>query len=686
MSEISHLVSLAVPKPVFGRFTYAIKSEDLDRAKLGACVQIQFGKTKTHGFIVEPPQALGEWREKNTLDLGKIKFVEEWMGGGFICPPEILKLCFFAEKYYQTPLGEILYSAVPSAVLKKTKARKSIAVVEEHVSYAPLKLNPDQHAAIDAIISPDMRVSPAKQTMLLQGVTGSGKTEVYIECARRFLAFGKGVLVLVPEIALTPQLFSRFQAAFGEKISLWHSAMPEGQRHDEYFEILSGKIRIVIGARSAVFAPIQNLGLIVVDEEHDPSYKQEERARYHARDLAVVRGAQSGAQVILGSATPSLETLERVRDGKYGMVTLPNPAIQTVPTQVEIVDLSSLPRVEGIQAPLADRTVEVIRETLGRGEQVMVYLNRRGFSAFLICEDCGESVQCSQCSISLSYYKRRAQVRCALCGHKEKAPDRCVKCDGSRLLPVGAGTESLEEQLPKLIPEMKAIRLDRDQMTSNQRLEDALAKFRALEFNTLLGTQMLVKGHDFPRVTLVVVVLADSLFRFPDFRAVERAYQVLTQVAGRAGRHEIPGRVLIQTFDPDHPVLKVLTGEKTAKDLLEGERDARKLLGYPPMGRVCRLRVEDRDQEVSFSKSAHLALALKDALKTREDRTKEVGHTEILGPSEAFMEKVAGVYRWDIWIKSKSVEELSPLMEAAQEWMRAQKWSCLVDVDPYGLN
>ncbi|MEN9724432.1 MAG: hypothetical protein RJB38_2418 [Pseudomonadota bacterium] len=675
------LVSVAVPRPLDSLFTYRIDPERAAHVVPGSWLLVPFGRSQLYGFAVDFPQVHSRLPEG--VDAQKLKSVIEVGPREQAIPSDVFDLCRWTHDYYHAPLGEVFAAAMPTSALGlKSGRREPRPLPEKKPAIEPQhQLTRAQQDALSELENMLRAVSEnSLQVALLHGVTGSGKTELYLELARQVLAAGKSVLILAPEIALTPQLHARFERALGEHVGLWHSAMPDGKRRDQAAAMRSGQLRVVVGARSAVFCPLKDLGLIVVDEEHDQTYKQEDRVRYQARDLAVVRGKSAQALVVLGTATPSMESLERVREGKYRHIRLDERALSRPLPEIDVVSLSEEPRVEGIQAPLAERTLSAIREVLEAGNQAMIFLNRRGFAAFLICQDCSEVCGCPHCSISLTVHKRSRELRCHVCGHIERIPDSCPQCRGVQLHPIGAGTESLEEELPVLLPQAKVLRLDRDQITSATRLADTLDRFRKQEANLLLGTQMVVKGHDFPGVTLVVVVLADALFRYPDFRAPERALQILTQVAGRAGRGGTPGRVLIQTYSPDHSVIQVLEGKRAVDDFLEEERALRQALRYPPFGRLARVRVESPDQAEARSVSTQIFEAL-----SKRVSTESLGAVEILGPSEAFLERAKGIYRWDLLLKSTSVRELHRLVGGVKQLARQASVPVLVDIDPSGI-
>lgn len=655
------LVGVALPRPLSQPFTYEY-DESLGPVTLGAWVSVPFGRgnTETRGYVValEPPRP--EYALKAVRAVG---------GPEESIPPDVFELCVWASRYYHAPWGEILRLALPSQLIGKTP-KPGPHDLESRVGHLP-ELTAEQKFAADQILS-----SPPGHCTLLEGATGSGKTHVYLDVAQRTLAEGRSVLLLVPEIALTPQLHSRLEEGLGRRVALWHSAQAEGKRRQTWHDLRQGRLRVAVGARSAVFLPLQDLGLIVLDEEHDPSFKQEDRVRYHARELALVR-ANLGkkARAVLGSATPSLESLVRVEQKKFSHAVLRQRFSGHTPP-IERVDLAEGELVEGTQNPLAPQTLEALRSTLESGDQAMVFLNRRGFAHFLLCKDCRTVPECKNCSVSLTVHHRPHRLACHWCGYQASVPKGCSACKSANLLELGGGTEALQEDLARLLPAARIARLDRDVITSHTRLRETLDAFREGHSNLLIGTQMLAKGHDFPNVTLVVVALADGLFRLPDYRCRERAVQMLQQVAGRAARGQKPGRVLVQTYDPDHPVLRVLCGEQTIEDFRMEELEIRKATGFPPAGRMARLRFSDRAHPEAWRRATQVAQWIERHFSGGDDPA------EVLGPVDAAMSRVKNIFRVDVLIKAKTIQTVQAAISRA---MLASPGEVAVDFDPSGL-
>jgi primosomal protein N' (replication factor Y) len=473
----------------------------------------------------------------------------------------------------------------------------------------PPTLNAAQQAAVRAVV--DAR---GFNGFLLQGITGSGKTEVYLHAIEAVLERGGGALVLVPEIALTPQLVTRFRARLGDQIAVLHSGLAKGARFDQWRRLRRGEVKIAIGARSALFAPVANLQLIVVDEEHDPSFKQHDGVRYHARDMALVRGNQAGAVVLLGSATPSLESCHNAQAGKLKRLMLPARATGGTLPEVHLVDLRTHrppdPNVPFLSEPLRD----ALTETLARQEQAILFLNRRGFSTYVLCRSCGHVMQCPHCAISMTWHRHRQQLVCHYCDYTQRMPKHCPECKSERTIELlGQGTERVEDALATLFPHARIARMDRD-TASGRKLQGLVNRMRRREIDILVGTQMVTKGHDFPDVTLVGVLAADASLQFPDFRADERTFQLLTQVAGRAGRAQKPGRVFVQTYNPEHPVLQAVQTHDYAAFAQTSLSD-RNLQGYPPFTRCASIRIDGENphavQRVAQQIGSHLQGGLK---------------------------------------------------------------------------
>jgi primosomal protein N' (replication factor Y) len=538
------------------------------------------------------------------------------------------------------------------------------------------ELTPDQRVVLERLTERSAALGAEGSAdgfapFLLHGVTGSGKTEIYLRLIAHVLeATGRGAIVLVPEIALTPQLAARFRARFGREVAVLHSGLSESARHDQWRRLRDGELRIVVGARSAVFAPLPDPGVVIVDEEHDPSFKQEEGVRYNARDLALLRGQRSGALVVLGSATPSLESRRAVELGRLELCELPRRATPRPLPSVELVDLrqhSTAP--EGVlSAPLA----AAIELALAAGEQTILFLNRRGFSPQVQCRGCGHVFQCEHCSVSLTHHRRQQRLICHYCGFGQITPERCPSCGGPELSLRGFGTERVEEVLSARFPRARVARLDRD-TAAGSGLTRILDGIRRREIDILIGTQMVTKGHDFPHVTLVGVLSADQGLHFPDFRGAERTFQLLTQVAGRAGRGERPGRVLVQTFSPDHPAILAACAHDY-RAFAELELAARRELSYPPFAHIAALHVDGEDPAAVSASAASLGRELSEPARR--------AGVSVLGPAEAPLSRLKGRSRWMLLLKARQRPALRAVLEQVRHSGPEGAIRVSIDVDP----
>ena len=444
------------------------------------------------------------------------------------------------------------------------------------------------------------------QSFLLQGVTGSGKTEVYLRAIDACLAYGRGALLLVPEIALTPAVAGQFLGRFGDQVAILHSAFSEVERAEQWRRIQAGKARVVVGTRSGVFAPVQNLGLVVIDEEHDGSYKQQENPRYNGRDVAIVRAQGANACVVLGSATPSLETRYNAERGKYKLIQLPDRIESRPMAQVQLIDMRHEFLETRKQSTFSRALLDAVAGRLEKGEQTMLLLNRRGFSSFAACRACGERLECINCSVTLTYHRRDRRMLCHYCDYAQKIPGECPKCGSEHMQFIGVGSEKVEDELHQHFPTARVARMDRDTASGKRQFEKILFGFREGEFDILVGTQMIAKGHDIPNVTLVGVVSADVGLGMPDFRAAERTFQLLTQAAGRAGRGNIPGIVLIQTINPDHYAVR-LASAQNYEGFYEKEIQFRKLMRYPPFSALANVLVRNGKQDQAMAMAGEIA-------------------------------------------------------------------------------
>ena len=509
-------------------------------------------------------------------------------------------------------------------------------------SILDITLNPQQQLALSALIA--AQESGEFKGFLLQGVTGSGKTQVYLEAIKQAVENGRQALVLVPEISLTPQIVARFNAFFADKVIVLHSRLSDRQRYDAWLGIRQGKYDVVVGVRSAVFAPLERIGMIVVDEEHDTSFKQFDPApRYNARDAALLRGLDLGIPVLLGSATPALETYHNVAAGRLTRLLLPERTGAHSHPEIELIDMKEIWReTSGDTVKMfSNRFLSCLLDSLERGEQAIILQNRRGYSSWQQCVSCGTVVQCPNCDITLTYHKTDQVLRCHYCGHSRPPLISCDECSSAKLEFFGTGTQQVEEQLHTLLPQHSILRMDQDTTRSPDSYNAMIAAFNAGEYDILLGTQSVAKGHDFPLVTFVGVVNADTELALPDFRAQERTFQLLTQVAGRAGRARLPGRVVIQSFRPENRALQqVQAGDLEA--FLDGEAETRRLLNYPPFSRLGLLTIKATDREVCRLAAEALLPFLQKAM----------GSMQLLGPAPAPIQKIWREYRYHYIVKS----------------------------------
>lgn len=542
---------------------------------------------------------------------------------------------------------------------------------------ANLTLNAEQSFALTEIKK--ALTDKTYRAFLLHGVTGSGKTEVYIRAMRAAVEDGKTALMLVPEIALTPIFSRRLRSVFGDEVAILHSSLSPGERFDEWRRLRAGTARIAIGTRSAVFAPLESLGLVIVDEEHDASYRQQESPFYNARDVAVMRASLAGAAVVLGSATPSLESFHNARSGKYQYLQLQNRIENRPMAKAELIDMREVFRRFGKDVVLSPELLSAIDETHSRGEQSIILLNRRGFSSFVLCRSCGETLRCKNCDITLTYHRREGRIVCHYCNYGTATPDACPFCESDFLYFIGEGTEQLEDILNKKFPDLRKARIDRDTMKKRGELDKTLLAFDRGELDMLVGTQMLAKGHDFHNVTLVGVISVDIGLGLPDFRSAERTFQLLTQVAGRAGRGDLPGRVLIQTYYPEHYALKYAV-EQDYEKFYDHEIRFRERMSYPPFVVLASILIKHSD----------LAQAQKNAriLKTALDRANSENTCRILGPALASISRLKNEYRLQILIKSKSRKVLRGAIDSALEQAEVSGGDLRnysIEIDPVNL-
>ncbi len=520
------------------------------------------------------------------------------------------------------------------------------------------------------------------EAFLLVGVTGSGKTEVYLHLAQQVLEKDQSVIILVPEIALISQMERRFRARFGNRIAILHSGLSRGERYDQWLRIARGDIQIAIGARSAIFAPFQNLGLIVVDEEHDPSYKQESTLRYNARDLATVRAKQCGATTVLGSATPSIQSYHNAVTGKYKSVLLRQRIKNRPLPEITVVDLGGMRDQRGYQRYFSRELLKGLENTMQRNEQAILFLNRRGFANLPICDACGKPLQCKNCDIAMTYHKKTNAYRCHYCGFSRPAASVCPSCQQDKIRHLGFGTEKIEQLTQKMYPHKHVVRMDRDTISHKGAMLRMLTGLKDGTTDILIGTQMIAKGHDYPNITLVGIICADLSLSFPDFRAGEQTFQLLAQVSGRAGRGDRPGQVILQTYNPDHFSIQSAQ-QQNVHDFYNQEILFRKALSYPPFSRMIQIIISGQDKDHASRHARTLGSACHSLVQTNKSYRHNI---EIMGPIEAPFARIAANYRWQILFKGHRSQLLHQflhnLISDNPRLLAVRGVKVAIDVDP----
>lgn len=666
--EGNRLVNVVVEAPIDHPLTYCVPAAFSGQVQPGSQVRVPLGRRTCVGYVVSAVASFAP-------EVRTPREILAVLDGDPVLSPQLLDLTRWMANYYCVSWGEVLKSAVPKGLKRPPKPPEAEVSrsLPANNSLSRLTLMPSQEQAVARVME---RLSRREfHTFLLHGITGSGKTEVYLRVIEEGLAQGRGAIVLVPEISMTPQLLERFSARFGPRIAVLHSRLGAGERLRQWRKIRSGECPVAIGARSALFAPVENPGIVIVDEEHDPSYKQEESPRYHGRDTALMRAKLAGAVAILGSATPSLESFYNAERGRYTYLSLPERVEDRSLPRIRIIDLRRRTAAEDSVLSLPLRAE--IASRLERREQTLLFLNRRGFSTYVLCLECGHALLCPNCEVTLVYHAQRALLRCHYCGFSRRAPERCPACQGIRLSYRGLGTQRLEREVGRLFPGARLARLDRDATEKKGEVSRILSRLAAGEIDILVGTQMITKGHDYPRITLVGVVSADSALHVPDFRAGEHAFQILTQVAGRAGRGDVAGEVIIQTYHPENHSV-VCAANHDYEQFCRRELSLRRRLFYPPFSRITLLRLEGQNP----GRVEGTARRLGDALRRAGSRDNGV---EVLGPAPGSVPRVRNRFRWHLILRGERAQGIREVLRGVLASFPEKLGGAvrlIVDVDP----
>lgn len=647
-------------------FTYLVPDELESRIKVGVRVLAPFKRGEKVGIVINTVVSSqgAEVRSNKAIIL---KPIEAVLDDEPLIPASLLKLIQWVGQYYMSASGLALKNAVPSAFFTGKKAGKTRITYDEEIKKEKkFDLTAEQDSATKEINKADEGV------FLLHGVTGSGKTEIYIN-AIKALPEDKEAIVLVPEIAITSQMIDRFRSRFGDKVVFYHSGLSTGERITQWEKMKNGEVKVVIGVRSAVFAPLKNLGLIVIDEEQEASYKQFEGLRYNARDTALARAQLEKIKVILGSATPSMEAYYTAKKGKFIYIELKDRIEKRPLPDVEIIDMT---KADKHTFSFSTRLLEALKKNITDGYQSLIMLNRRGYSPFFICTDCGYTYKCPSCSITLIYHKDTNTLNCHYCNSYLHPKDICPNCKGAGVKYLGTGTQRVEEDIRLLLPELSFQRMDRD--TTQKKLSHyrIIKQMEDKKIDVLLGTQMVAKGHDFPDVTLSAVIAADIALNMPDFRTAERAFQLFTQLAGRAGRGEVPGKAYIQTYEPEHYVFEYVL-KHDYNSFYKKEIELRRELSYPPFSKLLRIILNFKTKDAANKN-----------VKVIASRIGKLNHPgiEILGPAPAPIEKIRNLWRWHIILKGKNAKALRQTAAVILEKTGdIKEMKIEVDVDPINM-